>query len=164
MVKIIEKFMWNLVSTSNLDMPNNAFDNPLLVRLCEIIRIIKNARQQIGVSKYEISVKFIKDELERAGDKVDESTVYRYIRKAMSSGLLSIESKTIVSYQQMDVASVFPGEKPSIHARDINGNDIPPSKLSQLSIYAEIGEITMKIYIVTNKGENLLNKFNFEMN
>lgn len=156
---ITEKKLWEMVSLSIDGFPRNAFDSPLMVRLCNIFKIIKSARQQVGVTRYEVPIKFIRDELAICGDEIDESTVYRYVRKAVSSGLLVIETKTIESYQKMVPVPASPGEIPHVHLLDVDGVEIPPSMLNGMAICAEVGEISIKSYKPSDKGERLLKAY-----
>jgi hypothetical protein len=49
-----------------------------------------------------------------------------------------------------------PGEVPSIFVKDVDGSPIPPAELGGMQICGEKGEITLRTYYITDKGNEFI--------
>ena len=157
---LTEKSMWEWVSSFPSPIPANYIGNPLLNRIITILRIIDRLQRIIGVSEYEMTMSSIKSELDQSGDIVDESAIYRYLRKLITNEFLVSNIKSIRIYTKLAHVPIIPGNLPQIFVEDEYGAAIPPSEISNLTIFSDKGEKTIKMYNITEKGMRFLESLN----
>lgn len=151
-MKMNDKSIWSIFK-ANEPVSTNLPDNELIANIISIISFIRDHRDLVGITMYSMTVDFI-----AAGVDLPESTVYRYVRNLTKTGLIQQETKCVRVFQSIDPERPVAGELPSRFFKDSRGNDVLPGDVGNSSIYLQNGEITIKMYKLTEAGENFLTR------
>jgi DNA-binding transcriptional ArsR family regulator len=151
-MKMNDKSIWSIFK-ANDPVSTNLPDNELITNIISILSFIRDHRDLVGITMYSMTVDFI-----AAGVDLPESTVYRYVRKLTKTGLIQQDIKCVRVFQSIEPERPIAGELPARFFKDGDGNDVMPGDVGNPRIYMQNGETTIKMYKLTDTGENFLTR------
>ena len=153
--------VWDTAASfPSVDLPENFFDNVIATRIGRLLVIIHKGKMEIGITIYEYPPSRAIEMYHSSypSDRVDDSKIYRYLRKLVTCDFLRGDSKVVHVYKEMDKPIMIQGQMPSIMIYNKLDEKIPPLSIIN-GTCVERGEATNKMYHVTDRGKKFMDIF-----
>jgi hypothetical protein len=160
-----DKDVWTVTEGLPDNVNPSFFDNETVMKIMELLLLLKEENVKIGTDRCQLTTEQILEKyndhlIEKGMEAIKSSTLYNYLKKARQVELITLKTRTVEDFKEINVEEPSGGKFPPFRVTDVNGNEISPTVIhSRSPLLMSDGEITLKTHCLTRKGKEWLETY-----